>query len=74
MFSFFIYFAFPYENTLKPMTLKELNEAIKAKTAALEVAQEAGRPEAELLELYKELKELQYQKVQAELKASEQSH
>lgn len=54
------------------MTIKELNEAIKAKTAALEVAQEAGRPEAELLELYKELKELQYQKVQAELKASEQ--
>lgn len=56
------------------MTLTELNEAIKAKTIALEVAKEAGRPETELLEIYKELKELQYQKVQAELNLSEQDH
>lgn len=33
-----------------------------------EVALEAGRPQPELLKIYKELKELQYQKVQAELK------
>lgn len=54
------------------MTLTELNEAIQAKTIELEVAQETGRPDSELLELYKELKELQYQKLQAELNLSDQ--
>lgn len=56
------------------MTLTDLNEAIKAKMVALEVAQEAGRPETEVLELYRELKELQYQKVQAELLLTGHDH
>lgn len=54
------------------MTLTQLIEAIKAKTLELEVAREAGKPDSELLELYKQLKELQYQKLQTELNLSAQ--
>jgi hypothetical protein len=49
------------------MKPQELDEAIKAKTLELEKATELGKPKAELLEIYKELKELQFQKVQIEL-------
>lgn len=49
------------------MKQTELMEAIRTKTAELEAAQEAGRPQEEIAALYKELKELQYQKVQADL-------
>lgn len=49
------------------MTLNEVNQAITAKMLELEVAKEMGRPDPELLKIYKELKELQYQKVQTEL-------
>lgn len=56
------------------MTLNEINQAITAKMLELEVAKEAGRPDAELLKIYKELKELQYQKVQAELNSAGQGH
>lgn len=49
------------------MNKTDLTEAIRTKTAELEAAQEAGRPQEEIAALYKELKELQYQKVQADL-------
>lgn len=39
--------------------------------AELEAAQEAGRPREEIAALYKELKELQFQKVQADLEQSQ---
>lgn len=49
------------------MHLNEIKEAIKAKTQQFEIALEMGRPHNELLGIYKELKELQYQKTQKEL-------
>lgn len=54
------------------MKQTDLTEAIRAKTAELEAAQEAGRPQEEIAALYKELKELQYLKVQADLELSHQ--
>ena len=49
------------------MELFELNEAIKAKIIEFETAMELEKPNFELLKIYKELKELQFQKVQIEL-------
>jgi len=51
--------------------MNELKEAIKAKTLEFETALESGKTPEELLKIYKELKELQYQKVQQELKTGE---
>lgn len=51
--------------------MNELKEAIRAKTIELETAIKAGLPQNELLKIYKQLKELQYQKVQEELRASQ---
>jgi hypothetical protein len=45
----------------------ELRASLKEKTLQLEVALEMGRPHAELIALYKELKELQYQLAFADL-------
>jgi hypothetical protein len=42
------------------MNKEELKELIKEKTAAIEAAAEEGRPYAELMKMYKELKELQF--------------
>jgi hypothetical protein len=47
----------------------ELKAIIKTKSAELELAMEAGKPHTELLKMYKELKELQYQVFQAQLVA-----
>ena len=49
------------------MESNELKETIKAKIALFEMAMEMGKPHAELLKIYKELKELQFEKVQQEL-------
>ena len=49
------------------MTSPELREALRSKTVELEIAIETGRPHRELLRIYKELKELQFQLVHAEL-------
>jgi hypothetical protein len=49
------------------MKPQELEEAIKNKTIELEMATELGKPKTELLEIYKELKELQFQKIQTDL-------
>lgn len=49
------------------MQPNELKKALKAKTIEFELAMETGKPHSELLKIYKELKELQYQKIQAEL-------
>ena len=49
------------------MNVQDLREAYQAKRLELEVAMEAGKPHDELRRMYKELKELQYQIVQAEL-------
>ena len=43
-----------------------LEKAIKAKTVELELAMEFGKPKEELLLLYKQLKELYYQKLSLE--------
>jgi hypothetical protein len=45
----------------------ELREALRNKTLELEIAIETGRPHKELLKIYKQLKELQFQLVKAEL-------
>ena len=50
--------------------MNELKEAIRAKTIELETALELGLARDELLKIYKQLKELQFQKVQEELRAS----
>ena len=44
----------------------ELEKAIRAKTVELELAMEFGRSKEELLKLYKQLKELYYQKIRVE--------
>jgi hypothetical protein len=44
----------------------EFEKAIKAKTVELELAMEFGRSKEELLKLYKQLKELHYQKIRLE--------
>ena len=44
----------------------ELEKAIRAKTVELELAMEFGRSKEELLGLYKQLKELHYQKLNLE--------
>ena len=49
------------------MTLNELKEAIRLKTLAYEKAKERDVAHEELVKIYKELKELQYLKVQLEL-------
>jgi hypothetical protein len=48
------------------MDLIKLQEALEAKTAEFETAKQSGKPPDELLTIYKELKELQYQKVLAD--------
>jgi len=48
------------------MTHPELERAIKAKTVELELAMEFGKAKEELLKLYKQLKELHYQKLSLE--------
>jgi hypothetical protein len=50
---------------MKPSELKGI---LRSKTAEFEMAMQAGTPHAELLKLYKELKELQYQIVHAEIR------
>lgn len=50
------------------MELIELKRALTAKTREFEEAMEMGRPRELLLKLYKELKELQFAMVEAELK------
>ena len=44
----------------------ELEKAIKAKTIELELAMEFGKSKQELLALYKQLKELHFQKLTLE--------
>lgn len=61
-------FLFAPNKTLTKTTLKELKEDIRQKTMELELAAETGGPRKEQLKIYNELKELQYRKVQAELK------
>lgn len=50
------------------MNVTELDKAIQIKTIELEAAQQVGKSHHELAKLYRELKELRYQRVQAELK------
>ena len=49
------------------MTSKQLKELIKSKSIAFEHSLETNVPHAELVKDYKELKELQYQLVLAEI-------
>ena len=49
------------------MERNEILEAIQGKKIELEAAMQLGRSNDDLLKLYKELKELQYRLVQAEL-------
>lgn len=53
------------------MTLSEIKDAILVKSMELELALEEKVPHEELLKKYKELKDLQFQKVQAELSFSQ---
>ena len=53
------------------MKPEDIKNAIKAKTAEFEVAMSLGKPHVELRKIYKELKELQFQLVQAELNLRE---
>ena len=48
------------------MELARLNDAIKTKTIEFENAMELKKPHTELLKIYKEIKELQFKKVQLE--------
>jgi hypothetical protein len=50
------------------MALPELKEAIRLKTIEYEMARRTGLLHDHLLKLYKELKDLQYPKLQAELR------
>ena len=43
------------------MTIAELKTAISTKTLEFEAAMEAGKPHHELLAIYKEIKQLQYE-------------
>jgi hypothetical protein len=43
------------------MTLTEIESAIKAKKVELEVAMEMNKPRKKIMELYNELKKLQFQ-------------
>lgn len=49
------------------MELQELKEAIEAKIKEFDIANEVRKDHAEALRIYKELKELQYKKVLAEI-------
>ncbi len=49
----------------------ELKVAYRTKCAEFDYAMEAGKPLTELLQIYKELKALQYQMLQAELTQEE---
>ena len=49
------------------MELTEIKKAIQAKAVELETAMEDGKPHNELLKIYKELKDLQFQQLQAAL-------
>ncbi|MFL5788151.1 MAG: hypothetical protein ACJ748_08860 [Flavisolibacter sp.] len=49
------------------MDFKELKKDLKVKSFELEAAIEAGTPHKEILILYKQLKKLQYELMQAEL-------
>jgi hypothetical protein len=48
------------------MQADEIKTAIKLKTQEFETALELGKPNTELLEIYKELKELQYTLIKTE--------
>ena len=48
--------------------LHELKKAMDAKLTSLEVSIECGKPQSEILAIYKELKELKYRMIQAQLK------
>lgn len=50
------------------MKSKEIKKAIERKTKEFEVAMETGAPHTQLKELYKQLKELQYQFSMTEIK------
>jgi hypothetical protein len=52
----------------------ELESAIKAKTVELELAMEFGKPKEQLLKLYKQLKELHYEKLSLEQAQSQEGH
>lgn len=54
------------------MDLQELNQLLSAKTLQYDVSIETGVPHAELLQLYKEIKELKYQILMAETEKSRQ--
>lgn len=49
------------------MYTDDLQEAIKAKIIELELAIDSGKPNIDILKVYKELKELRYRVMQAEL-------
>lgn len=51
--------------------LEGLREAYRIKKEYLDIAMEAGKPQKELMEIYKELKELQYQMVQEDLRSKQ---
>lgn len=53
------------------MDKEELKQLIKEKTIAIESAAEEGRPYPELMKIYKELKELQYQLSLSEISIEE---
>ena len=50
----------------------EIEKAIKAKTVELELAMEFGKSKEELLMLYKQLKELHFQKLTIEQEESQE--
>ena len=47
--------------------LNELKTAVVAKTIQLEALIESGKPQSEIMAIYKELKELKFRIVQAEI-------
>ena len=49
------------------MTHKELKEQLRIKTLQFENAMELGVPHADLVKIYRQLKELQYQILQLEI-------
>ena len=54
-------------NDFRAMTPQELKNAIRKKTMELDFLIEQEKPHIEIRKIYKELKELQYQLVYAEL-------
>ena len=54
------------------MTPQELKATFTMRSIEFEAAMEAGKPHQELLKIYKELKELQYQLIFAQLTTDKQ--